>query len=196
MMQLGLIDELKSLRAQVKSLDCEPNKLLEEGSRTGILQAIGYKEFESYLRADESGSYSTNELNSELAKCIQLLNIATRQYARRQLAWIRNKFINRNIPVYSLDTTNLDQWHKTVAKPAIRIAQSFLKGETIAQHKTIQEMKSDPLDQQNSEGKWIENTCEACGSRRFLGIVQWQEHLRSKKHRANQKTSLSSKQIG
>lgn len=196
MMQLGLIDELKSLRAQVKSLDCEPNKLLEESSRTGILQAIGYKEFESYLRADESGSYSTNELNSELAKCIELLNIATRQYARRQLAWIRNKFINRNIPVYSLDTTNLDQWHETVAKPAIGIAQSFLKGETIAQHKTIQEMKSDPLDQQNTEDKWIENTCEACGSRRFLGIVQWQEHLRSKKHRANQKTSLSSKQIG
>nr|CCA20742.1 tRNA isopentenyltransferase putative [Albugo laibachii Nc14] len=190
MMQSGLIEELKSLRAQVKTLDGEVNKNLENGPSTGILQAIGYKEFESYLRASEAGSYSKYELTTEMTKCVQLLNIATRQYARRQLAWIRNKFINRNIPVYSLDTTNLDQWHENVATPAIQIAENFLKGGTMTQFRTIQEIRHlDPLDQQSSEDKWVENVCEVCGSRRFFGVVQWQEHLKSKKHRANLKIS-------
>lgn len=61
----------------------------------GILQTIGFKEFKAFLSLDEE-SKESEEGKKLLAEGIDLLKIATRQYAKRQIRWIQNRML-RNI---------------------------------------------------------------------------------------------------
>ena len=58
----------------------------------GIFQSIGFKEFHNYLllAEEEQNSVSGKDL-FENGK--ELMMIATRQYARRQTKWIRQRFL-------------------------------------------------------------------------------------------------------
>ncbi|VDK83587.1 unnamed protein product, partial [Dibothriocephalus latus] len=76
----------------------------------GILQSIGFKEFELYLRLPQEERHS-DEGKRLLATAIERMQFATRQYARRQRSWIVKRFLQRpaegGIPVYRLDVTNI-----------------------------------------------------------------------------------------
>ena len=64
-------------------LEAETRALLEEGvfeKNTTAAQAIGYKEFLGYFRGEQS-----------FEECTELLKIATRKYAKRQLTWFGGK---------------------------------------------------------------------------------------------------------
>ena len=64
-------------------LERETAALLEEGvfeRNTTAAQAIGYKELLGYFRGEQS-----------LGECVELLKIATRKYAKRQLTWFGGK---------------------------------------------------------------------------------------------------------
>ena len=55
------------------------------------------------------------------------LRIQTRRYAKRQLKWIKNRFIKRGIPVYMFDTTTYKTtWNDVVSTPALQIAKSLI----------------------------------------------------------------------
>ncbi|ETN04631.1 tRNA dimethylallyltransferase [Phytophthora nicotianae INRA-310] len=135
MLSSGLVEEIRGLRAHVKENPprMHPDSDDEEDAQNsvGILQAIGYKEFLPYFDAIEANNGAQEEGSTELETilnaCIEQLNIATRQYARRQLSWIRNKFVTKNIPVYQVDSSDVSKWETLVAQPAIGIAQKFLK---------------------------------------------------------------------
>ena len=68
------------------------------------------------MESDEKSSKKGEQLyNSGL----DLLKIATRQYARKQTNWIRNRFLNPKRscpPVYAVDSTNPERYEliKTV----------------------------------------------------------------------------------
>lgn len=109
MIDTGLFDEIKDLRQQVvdgsiKTPDCEMEKY-----QRGIWQAIGYKEFDPYFTALESGTNDA-ELDKIKAECTERMKAATRRYAKRQIQWIRNKLIptiakteSHDIALYLLD---------------------------------------------------------------------------------------------
>lgn len=196
MMESGLVDEIKRLRAHVQQHPPQyiPGKsdstthAYDDEDRNGsmdhtvgILQAIGYKEFSPYLNVLETAETDT-KTNKVLEECIEQLNIATRQYARRQLSWIRSRFVPRNIPVYQIDSSDVSQWKSMVSAPAIAIAQAFLRGEPHT-FKTLKELEPDNYNLMSTEEKYKETLCEICGNRKFVGITQWSMHLRSKGHR-------------
>lgn len=205
MIATGLADEIKTLRAHVKA---NP-PCLHPGSdgdgedaenSVGILQAIGYKEFQPYFDALETLQAAAGEGEDEAAQqqqkggeterlrrifdeCVDQLNIATRQYARRQLSWIRNRFVTRNIPVYQVDSSDVSQWDALVGPPSIQIAQDFLAGRAIASRFQSMQEQHPEVRELSQEDKYVENICEICGGRKFTGTKQWASHLASKGHK-------------
>ncbi|KAE9019539.1 hypothetical protein PF011_g5782 [Phytophthora fragariae] len=190
MLSSGLVEEIRGLRAHVKEnpprLNPDSDDEEEALNSVGILQAIGYKEFQPYFDALEATDGTADDhkaLEATLEACIEQLNVATRQYARRQLTWIRNKFVTKNIPVYQVDSSDVVQWDTLVAQPAIEIAQRFLKGEWITSHQTVQEQQPEAAQAASLEDKFQKNTCTVCNGREIMGKKQWAEHLRSKGHK-------------
>ncbi|KAF8563378.1 hypothetical protein P879_06688 [Paragonimus westermani] len=124
-------DQLNRLFAETYSVD-------DPSGRRGILQTIGFKEFADYL------SLSPVERESQdgqrmLSAAIEKVKIATRQYARRQIKWITNRFLRRPefgcIPIYRLDVTECmksttelssDSWDVKVLAPACRLIYEHL----------------------------------------------------------------------
>ncbi|KDO26138.1 hypothetical protein SPRG_08499 [Saprolegnia parasitica CBS 223.65] len=169
----GLVPEIEGLMAEIR--DHVAASPIPMGLK-GITQAIGFKEFEAYLEAKAQG-VDGDALHSVLATCIEELKVGTRQYAKRQVTWIKNRFVPRNVPVYRFDTSVVDAWPSLVAAPAIEIATSFLRGSPITRQATCQERTS---EEKRPKTKFL---CDECGGREFVGEVQWSEHLRSKGHR-------------
>ncbi|KAJ7184138.1 tRNA isopentenyltransferase [Mycena filopes] len=107
----------------------------------GIYQAIGYKEFHGYLTAPQT--------EKGFDEALERMKISTRQYAKRQISWIRNKLLPAiyatnteevTVPTYALDATQLGEtWFSNVRDPAVQITQKFLDNETLPDALTLSE---------------------------------------------------------
>ncbi|OQS01098.1 tRNA isopentenyltransferase [Achlya hypogyna] len=172
MIKDGLVPEIEGLMAEIQ--DHVAASPIPMGLK-GITQAIGFKEFEAYLAAKKA-DVDESTLAKVLESCVEELKTGTRQYAKRQVTWIRNRFVPRNIPVYRLDTADVARWDAAVASPALAIATAFLRDAPIP-HATCQVIAS---PEKKAKTKFH---CEPCGGREFVGDAQWNEHLRSKGHR-------------
>lgn len=95
MLKLGLLEETRSL--------------LEDGTLTGTaMQAIGYKELLGFLNGEQS-----------LAECVELLKQRSRNYAKRQMTWLKRDdrihwiYYNSNeeLPLVLQETTKYLQKH-------------------------------------------------------------------------------------
>ena len=62
---------------------------------TGIFQSIGFKEFHNYLLLSPEEK-DTDRGNEDFKKGVELLKIATRQYARYFFIYLRVCVYNRN----------------------------------------------------------------------------------------------------
>lgn len=111
---------------------------------------------------------------------VEQLKTATRRYARKQRRWIVNRFLstgNRDVPpVYSLNTTNVEQWHENVGLPGQEILQSYLDG-SLCLHEALPKRKTNARSLSDSESHF----CEPC-QRVFIGN-QWLIHLKSHTHK-------------
>uniref|UniRef100_A0A182PU44 C2H2-type domain-containing protein n=1 Tax=Anopheles epiroticus TaxID=199890 RepID=A0A182PU44_9DIPT len=162
----------------------------------GILQTIGFKEFVKYLELygqdqdREILEYLTAASASPgpkptglrlLEECLDHLKLVTRRYARRQLQWIRNRFLcdtGREIPlIYALDSSEIDHWKVQVSDPAVAIIDAVMSG----QDSPILPVPKIELNRKRLE-KERTFRCRQC-ERVFIGEYQWQIHIRSKKHR-------------
>ncbi|UZJ54744.1 hypothetical protein CBS101457_004064 [Exobasidium rhododendri] len=137
MIDNGLLREIVELRAIVS----KRGESKTDYTR-GIFQAIGYKEFDSYLEHLESrrggigvANAATSLLrpspddkvgNSLFTQAVEDMKISTRQFAKRQVGWVRNMLLpelnkrhNRHVHFYSLDTTDLEQWQGNVRSKSI-----------------------------------------------------------------------------
>lgn len=162
----------------------------------GIYQTIGFKEFIPYL---ESHDKSQDSLIEEYAKstereslneptgwkklnaCLEELKLVTKRYSKKQLKWIRNRFLGsetRQVPlVYTLDTSDVKQWNENVFKPAGDAVNSYINGEPV-RLKPMDNLKrlGDGLNEETS------HYCETC-ERIFIGDYQWDLHKKSNKHK-------------
>ncbi|XP_053678572.1 tRNA dimethylallyltransferase [Anopheles nili] len=162
----------------------------------GILQSIGFKEFVKYLQqyGPEQDRVLLEYLTTNpdvrgpkpaghdlLVDCLDYLKLVTRRYARRQLQWIRNRFLSdtgREVPsIYSIDTDNVDQWMAQVTDRTVAIIEAVMAGQT-PPYSCV------PRAEQGRQRLQEERTfhCEVC-QRVFIGEHQWQLHIRSNKHR-------------
>ena len=158
--------------------DVDTSNIYEDG----ILQAIGFKEFHDFI-----SSKNTDEVKSETLFRTGLDNLkrVTIRYSKKQIRWVRNRFLGRpdtnRPPVYELDATHLPQWRVDVLQKSLDIAQAFLAGGAVPYR------CMDAVDVSQGVGSKRRHECDECDGRVIMGDMQWTEHLKSKKHRANRK---------
>lgn len=160
----------------------------------GVLQTIGFKEFIPYLeKFDKSHDMLINhfvespETASEpegmksLAVCLEELKSVTRRYSKKQLKWIRNRFLGsevREVPaLYPLDTSDINQWNELVSQPAQNLVECYLNDSPIVL-KPLEKLKrvGEGFNEETS------HHCPVC-ERVFIGDYQWQLHQKSNNHK-------------
>ncbi|XP_069669309.1 tRNA dimethylallyltransferase [Periplaneta americana] len=176
MLEQGLMQELLDFHRRYNEERLAANA--EPDYTKGIFQSIGFKEFHEYLILSEEERSS--EKGAKLFEVgVAALKLVTKRYARRQLRWITNRFLRRPSrqvpPVYGLNATDPSVWDERVLGPAVQIVESFLKGEKPAAIEPL------PVTERPEKNEMKLHNCEVCG-RMFVGDIQWNDHLHSKKH--------------
>ncbi|KAE8450190.1 hypothetical protein EG329_006971 [Mollisiaceae sp. DMI_Dod_QoI] len=189
MLDNGLLDEVKLMEKYLH--DQENAGHLIDRTR-GIWVSIGWKEFERYLKALQSGTATEEELENGFDLSIEQTKAATRQYAKRQTRWIRLKLLpalaeeNALKQLYLLDGTDVSQWELNVSNPAIDIATNFLAGRELVSPEEVCTAAKDILGPENEVPEvtytWPRRECEMCHVTAVTD-VQWQTHLKSRRHR-------------
>ena len=136
MVARGLLEEIRELRHIVRT---QP-EFKAEYTR-GIFQAIGFKEFDDYLTFQEQrrASGADKEADALFDSAISQMETATRQYAKKQVSWIRNKLgpeVRKrlkadqaedrvpSVELFLLDAS--DDWNRDVHSPALSIFHDWL----------------------------------------------------------------------
>jgi tRNA dimethylallyltransferase len=213
MIKEGLLNEIRELRAIASSPACsspdgvatgpsDKSAVQQTDYTVGIYQSIGYKEFHDYLTSPEP----SDEL---FVSAVDQMKYGTRQYAKRQIRWLRNKLLpaiySANsgsdhtaalLPVYLLDATNLgDQWTSCVLNQGERILEAFLGNETLLdplslserarEMLTIDVKPTNPTEILRARKKVVCPACTLDPSQPFMveDGPQWEAHRRSRTHR-------------
>ncbi|GAA5949266.1 hypothetical protein JCM3765_003349 [Sporobolomyces pararoseus] len=197
MIERGLLYELDELW-----------KIVQDSTTTGtidyskgIYQAIGYKEFEPYLSARHRDSSRTLEHDSELRTLfeqrVEQMKIATRQYAKRQVKWIKSKLLpavhkledSGDVTVVLLDASDLSKWKENVRIPAIELLNAFLDHQHLPNPLTLSNAAAlhlAPPQSEDSQAK-LKRACDTCTrdlSKPFMVEErQWSSHIKTKSHR-------------
>ncbi|TFK72598.1 tRNA isopentenyltransferase [Pluteus cervinus] len=213
MVQRGLLQEIQALQDLSKISETSSSDGLAESQRQvdytlGIYQAIGYREFSRYLSISAPTSRDYGE-------AVERMKISTRQYAKRQISWMRNKFLPAVYgsktastrwltPLYLLDATNLDdRWKSGVLIPAITVTEDFLAGNELVDPTSMSETAKQVLANPNIDTspsvvltcrKKI--VCDMCTLKEGQPFMveegrEWEAHTRSRAHRRRAKEAYS-----
>lgn len=198
MIESGLLEEVREVN---KFLDEQQSLELPIDQTRGIWVSIGYKEFACYCRSIINSEASTPDLKRMYSEAIEQTKIATRQYSRSQVKWIRNKLLNAlqavsaGDHVFVLDTSEISAWKEKTVEPASALVEIFLAGSALPQQSTVSEEgdKLMKLKQDYDLGQrpdlWINRTCATCGVTTNTEEL-WQQHIRGRRHRNNVKKAL------
>eukprot|EP00045_Choanoeca_perplexa_P017532 m.256313 g.256313 ORF g.256313 m.256313 type:complete len:498 (-) comp17563_c0_seq3:4290-5783(-) len=183
----------------------QPQQLIDQAEQLdytqGVLQAIGFKEYAplfqhvlglGWLEGLVSGSVLDWEqldtlLQDEQATVLlqqgrEAMDRATIKYAKRQLAWIKNRLLKARdgLYVYRVDSSEPDRWDELVSPLVLRILESFHQGTP---------MPGLPLEpertKEEKQSEWKVHACTLC-NRSFHGSTAYQAHVNSKGHRRKQ----------
>jgi tRNA dimethylallyltransferase len=191
MLKAGLIKEVETLD---KFLHAQASASLSVDRSSGIWVSIGFKEFEPYIQAMKSGELSSKELQVLFATAVERTKAATRQYAKRQIRWIRLKLLaalskaDALSSIYLLDGSNLDYWSASVSGPAIDIVYKLLAKEELPVPRDMSPAATEFLTPKQTfefgdrRDLWIRQICELCNMTAVTD-EQWQRHLKSRAHR-------------
>ncbi|KAH8724169.1 IPP transferase-domain-containing protein [Phaeosphaeriaceae sp. PMI808] len=204
----------KGLLQEVEKLTRSRN---EEGTRTGITTdqsrgiwvSIGYKEFLNYQSKLADNKVHSEELERIKLESIERMQAATRQFANRQIKWIRIKLLNafaragQRGNVFLLDGTDLSKWEDDVVQPAVRITDQFLSGHTLQDPSSLSATALEMLVPKRSydlgqrPDLWQKRTCDTCG---IVAVTEndWSLHNKSRAHRRAvglEKKQKNSKQV-
>ncbi|KAI9556374.1 hypothetical protein GHT06_018948 [Daphnia sinensis] len=182
MMSRGLVDELADFHHLYNARRLQ-DQIKEPDYTIGIFQSIGFKEFHEYLVLPSSER--TQDVGRRLLQQgVEALKIRTRRYARKQIKWIVKRFLqqpDRQVPpVYGLDATDVTDWNEKVRDVAFRIVDSFSSGA----NDEMQNERAKPLAVAETSSREEQTSfhCPLC-DKVTVGQRQWQEHVRSNRHR-------------
>ncbi|KAJ2805186.1 tRNA dimethylallyltransferase, mitochondrial [Coemansia guatemalensis] len=203
MVERGMFDEIAEFKSQLTSSD-KANPSHGDFS-SGLMQAIGLREFSGYLAATDSA-----ERDQLKAKGIDDMKASTRRYSKRQISWIRNKLLpeckstlhkSTRAHAFVLDATDLDLWNTNVRDKAIDIAKRFDSDQPLPEPMSLSEtaksLLADIKSSPNSALAWERHLCAVCsksaeesvdGIAREVwlnGDREYQQHLRSRQHKKN-----------
>ncbi|KAJ1890416.1 tRNA dimethylallyltransferase, mitochondrial [Kickxella alabastrina] len=178
---------------------------------TGLKQAIGFREFEAYLKAAATDSKTSESERERLkAKGIEDMKTSTRRYAKRQITWIRNKLIpecrstlgkSTRAHPFVLDATDLGQWKSEVMNKGLSIAQKFVGSaqlpEAAAVSDTAAKLLAEVKEKPNSILAWKRHFCSVCSKSPeetpngvalevwLNGDDEYNQHMHSRQHKHN-----------
>jgi tRNA dimethylallyltransferase len=197
MVECGLVDEVTTLGSFLNE-QTAAGKCVDRSS--GIWVSIGFKEFEPYIKSQQNGTISGKDLETIFTASIEQTKAATRQYARRQVRWIRNKLLsalscaNSLDSLYLLDGSDLDCWLENVSNQASKIVGRLLAGEELPSPHCLSPAALELLTPKRSfelsdrRDLWIRQVCDTCNMT-AVTEEQWQLHLKSRGHRRAVKKS-------
>lgn len=191
MLAKGLLQEVESL-ARFREDRQAQGQTVDESR--GIWVSIGYKEFARYQQALSNGTVSAEELATLKIEGIEKTQAATRQYANRQLKWIRIKLLNAFIEagqqgnIFLLDGTDLSTWDSSVVQPALQVTDQFLSGRALPAPSSLSTAAEDMLvpkrnyDLGKRPDLWQKRTCDICD---MVAVTEndWTLHVKSRAHR-------------
>tara|TARA_R110002003_G_scaffold61_1_gene5486 strand:+ start:19263 stop:20387 length:1125 start_codon:yes stop_codon:yes gene_type:complete len=192
MLERGLLQEVEALAEFKHHHESHTAKVVDQ--TRGIWVSIGYKEFVDYHHALLYGSLSTKELEQLKAVSVAKTQAATRQYANRQIKWIRIKLLNALVEagqqdnVFFLDGTELSNWTDVVEQAALNITGRFLAGDNLPSPSSLSATASHMLAPKRSydlgqrPDLWQKRTCDTCGT---VAVTEndWNLHIKSRAHR-------------
>jgi len=191
MLAVGLLDEVRTLNAFAQAQEGQ-NRPVDD--TRGIWVSIGYKEFKSYVDALESGRTADPELEKLKAEAVDRTKAATRQYAKRQMRWIRIKFINSLAEadaadkLYLLDGSDASSFEQNVVQPASEMTQQFLQACSMPDPTSTSALAATQLvpkrsyDLSAAPKRWTKQHCEVCDVTCVIED-QWVQHVKSRTHR-------------
>ena len=183
MIERGLLSEAEYMHTHLQTLESE-GTIVDQGC--GIWTAIGYKEFKSYLEVYKTNSANEKTLKDLTHEGVELIRIATRQYAKYQARWIRlhmqkaivdNKLENE---FFLLDGTNLTRWSQEVENPATRLTHKLLAGERLPLPKSLSNIAESMLAISEKRDN-LARYCQLC-DKTMMSDEQWDLHVKGKKH--------------
>ncbi|KAI4942958.1 hypothetical protein J4E86_009905 [Alternaria arbusti] len=192
MIARGLLSEVEELSSFRERHEAGTGASIDQSR--GIWVSIGYKEFLEYQSALSSGSREASELEKLKILAIEKTQAATRQYANRQIKWIRIKLLNALITAgqknttFLVDGSDISQWEDNVVKPAITITEQFLSGQPLPSPSTLSQAAAEMLtpkreyDLGQRPDLWQKKVCETCGTT-SITENDWSLHVKSRAHR-------------
>ncbi|GCE98866.1 tRNA isopentenyltransferase [Zygosaccharomyces mellis] len=181
MLETGAMQEIMELYDYFRN-----HRYTTEQCENGVWQVIGFKEFLPWL-TDEAK-------NIKVEESVERMKIRTRQYAKKQVKWIRKMLIpDVNGDVYVLDASDLSQWHENVLIRSSDITRQFFEDKPV-QDTYVPERLKGILNMRNPKDKsqrdWKQYMCSICRDQHnkeliAIGETNWQIHLKSRRHRSN-----------
>lgn len=192
MLTKGLLQEVETLTRFRQNYEAEPGMTVDQSR--GIWVSIGYKEFLNYQLGLADKNLSTTNLEKLKIEGVEKTQAATRQYANRQIKWIRIKLLNAFLGagqqdnVFLLDGTDLSRWEENVVLPALQVTKQFLSGHTLPAPSSLSATASEMLTPKRSydlgqrPDLWQKKTCDTCG---IIAVTEndWNLHIKSRAHR-------------
>ncbi len=117
----------------------------------------------------------------------------TRQYARRQLRWLRRRFLSASSrapssrpPVYSVRSDDPTRWQEDCLGPAAELVEAVAEGRDPTMRPEAEEEEEEDPEAAASSSSVDDGPrvlrCEAC-DRDFLGEAQLRAHLGGRRHK-------------
>ncbi|KAI1104914.1 tRNA isopentenyltransferase [Jackrogersella minutella] len=193
MWKSGLMDEVRTLH-ESRRLRSEQGEVVD--LTRGIWQSIGYKQMEPLLEAEKEET-NASKVDKLRETGLEEIKIATRQYARHQLRWIRHKSFpavadhEAKDHLFLLNSSNAQGFLDDVLEPAANICLGFLNGQTLVKPSEVSSTAKEVLaDFENSHATPKAaikiQTCDLCYMT-LLTEEQWEDHLKGRKHKRNLK---------
>ncbi|GAA5891416.1 hypothetical protein JCM6882_004687 [Rhodosporidiobolus microsporus] len=196
MIQRGLLSEIDELWQVANAPSAEATNYSK-----GIYQAIGYKEFEPYLSLRHRDPSLTLETDPTLRKLfdqgVESMKVSTRQYAKRQVKWIKSKLLpavrkledQGEVTVVLLDASDLSRWKEDVRDKAVDLLNDFLDGRPLPDASTLSPAAATNLSAPAplSSSAHTKVPCPICTRDPDRPVMveewRWDEHTKTRAHR-------------
>lgn len=192
MINKGLLSEVQQLNDFRQQHESNTGTRIDQ--TRGIWVSIGYKEFLDYQRALQDQTESSQDLERLKTAAVEKTQAATRQYANRQIKWIRIKLLNallsagQKMNTFLVDGSDISKWEADVLQPAKTITKQFLTGGSLPVPSSLSSTASEMLtpkreyDLGQRPDLWQKKVCETCGT---IAVTEndWTLHVKSRAHR-------------